>query len=113
MFKEFKSFQELNALKQGLTLQLSILHFLNPLTLFLLIELSYIWEWHINCKIQIKETMKHAALILMVLIGTSAVALAQDGKKQKEPAKTDTKKVSKRSTIKEAKKQEGPAKKIN
>ena len=59
--------------------------------------------------------MKHAALIVMVLIGTSAVTFAQDGKKQKEPAKktTETKKVSKPTTVKETKKQEGPAKKIN
>ncbi|MNK00454.1 hypothetical protein D3C87_182390 [compost metagenome] len=63
--------------------------------------------------------MKNAALILMVLIGTSAVALAQDGKKQTqpqpkqtEPKVVGTKKVTKRTTVPATKKEETPAKKV-
>ena len=63
--------------------------------------------------------MKNAALILMVLIGTSTVTLAQDGKKQTQPQPKQTepknvgvKKISQRNTPKEHKKIE-PAKKVN
>ncbi len=58
--------------------------------------------------------MKNLALIIVVLVGTSLVTVAQDGtKKQTEPAKVEIKKRPLKTTpVKKDVKKEAPAKKV-